>query len=384
MSKTSGGQFVTLDGMRGVGAVLVVMAHAHIFFGNVIMTGGGPALVDTFFILSGFVIAYVYEPRFATGMSARTFMVQRLIRLMPLAMLATVLGYLTLAACVAIFKDDIGQAGMLARLLPEMFLIPAVALGTNDDLFKFNVPLWSLLFELLANAIYILIVPVLTRRVLVATVIFSAILLAILSIAHGTTDGGAELPHGSVGMARAAFGFFAGVLIFRLVGSPTRPPVRTSWLALIPILALIPMAFIPAEGELRPFIQLCIVMGFAPLVVMIGQGIEPPRFMHGFMKWAGELSFAVYVVHWPLLTILRYYEDANPGSLTSLGPMVGVAFLGVVIVVSWLLTKYLEAPLRGWLTQLTRRHRGAAPRTAESHRAPTTASPLKPEGGPPV
>lgn len=30
MSKTSGGQFVTLDGMRGVGAVLVVMAHAHI------------------------------------------------------------------------------------------------------------------------------------------------------------------------------------------------------------------------------------------------------------------------------------------------------------------------------------------------------------------
>lgn len=69
-----------LDGMRGVGAVPVVMAHAHMFFGNVSMSGGGPALVDAFFILSGLVIAYVYEPRFATGMSVRTFMVQRIIR----------------------------------------------------------------------------------------------------------------------------------------------------------------------------------------------------------------------------------------------------------------------------------------------------------------
>lgn len=366
MSKTPSGQFVTLDGMRGVGAVLVVMGHAHLFFGNVNLTGGGPALVDAFFILSGFVIAYVYEPRFATGMSVRTFMVQRLIRLLPLAMIATVLGYITLAACVTVFKDDISHAAMLSRLLPEMFLIPAVSLGTNDDLFKFNVPLWSLLFELLANMIYILIVPVLTRRVLIGVVVFSAVILALLSIAHGTSDGGSELAHTPVGMARAAFGFFAGVLIFRLVGSPTHPRARTSWLALAPMVALIPMAFIPAEGELKPFIQLCAVMGFAPLVVLIGQSIEPPRFMHRFLKWAGEMSFAVYVFHWPLLMILRYYEEANPGSLTGLGPIVGVIFLAVVLAVSWVLSTLVDAPLRKWLTQLSRRFKPAGSRSSAS------------------
>jgi len=365
MSKTPSGQFATLDGMRGVGAILVVMGHAHLFFGNVNLTGGGPALVDAFFILSGFVIAYVYEPRFAKGMSVRTFMAQRLIRLMPLAMLATVLGYITLASSVAFFKDDISQAAMLSRLLPEMFLIPAVSLGTNDDLFKFNVPLWSLLFELLANVIYILIVPLLTRRVLIATVVFSGVILAILSIAHGTSDGGSELPHAPLGMARAAFGFFAGVLIFRLVGSPTQPSTRTSWWAMIPMALLIPMAFIPAEGELKPFIQLCAVMCFAPIIVVLGQRFEPPTFLHPFFRWAGEMSFAVYVFHWPLLMVLRYYEDANPGSLTSLGPIVGVVFLAVVVLVSWVLSTFVDAPIRKWLTQLTRRHKASVSRPVQ-------------------
>lgn len=366
MSKTPSGQFLTLDGMRGVGAVLVVMGHSYLFFGGIDLTGGGPALVDAFFMLSGFVIAYVYEPRFAKGMSVRTFMVQRLIRLMPLAMLGTILGYATLAACVRYFGDDISQAAMLARLLPEMFLIPAVSLGANDDLFKFNVPLWSLLFELLANMIYILIAPLLTRGVLIATVLFSGLILAILAIANGTSDGGSELLNAPVGMARATFGFFAGVLLYRVVGSPSKPRARTSWLAVIPMLLLVPMVLIPAEGELKPYIQLVAVMGIAPFLILLGQCIEPPRFMSGFLRWVGEMSFAVYVFHWPLLMILRYYEEAHPGSLTGLGPIVGIVFLGVVLLVSWFLSTFLDAPIRNWLTQLVRRHKGSTRRPAEA------------------
>lgn len=363
MSKTPSGQFATLDGMRGVGAALVVMAHGAIFFGGINLTGGGPALVDAFFVLSGFVIAYAYEPRFAAGLDVRTFMVQRLIRLMPLAMLATLLGYITLATCVTLFNDDISHGAMIARLVPEMFLIPAVSLGANDDLFKFNVPLWSLLFELMVNVIYVLIIPILTRRALIATVLFSALILALLSIAHGTTDAGSELVNAPIGMARAAFGFFAGVLIFRLAGSPTGPAKRTSWLGLVPMIALIPMALMPAEGEIKAFLQLCAVIVIGPIIVMAGQKIEPPRFMYPFLRWVGEMSFAIYVFHWPLLMVLRYYEEANPGSLTSLGPIVGVVFLGVVVFVSWVLSTFVDAPIRKWLTQLTRRHRAAtAPR----------------------
>lgn len=373
MSKTPSGQFATLDGMRGVGAVLVVMGHASLFFGGVDITVGGPVLVDAFFILSGFVIAYAYEPRFAAGMGVRTFMVQRLIRLMPLAMLATLLGYACLAVCVRIFNDDISQAAMLARVVPEMFLIPAVTLGANDDLFKFNVPLWSLHFELLINVIYVLMIPILTRGALIATVIFSGILLALLSIAHGTTDGGSELLNAPVGLARAAFGFFAGVLIFRLAGSPTQPRKNTTWMGLVPMVALVPMAFIPPQGDLKPFTQLVAILAFAPLVVFLGQRLEAPRFLHPIMRWTGEVSFAVYVFHWPLLMVLRYYEEANPGSLTSLGPIVGVIFLAVVVLVSWILSTFVDAPIRKWLTQLTRRHRTTATQPAASQSAGFTA-----------
>jgi peptidoglycan/LPS O-acetylase OafA/YrhL len=366
MSKTPSGQFATLDGMRGVGAVLVVMGHGALFFGNVDIAVGGPVLVDAFFMFSGFVIAYAYEPRFAAGMGVRSFMVQRLIRLMPLAMLATLLGYICLALCVRIFDDDISQVAMLARVVPEMFLIPAVTLGANDDLFKFNVPLWSLLFEILANVIYVLMIPILTRRVLIATVVFSGIILALLSIAHGTTDGGSELLNAPVGMARAAFGFFAGVLIYRFAGSPRQPRTNTTWMALVPMFALVPIAFIPPQGDLKPLTQLLAIMAVAPLVVFLGQRLEPPRFLHPIMRWTGEVSFAVYVFHWPLLMVLRYYEEANPGSLTSLGPIVGILFLAVVVLVSWVLSTFVDAPLRKWLMQLTRRQKTAVPRPVGS------------------
>jgi peptidoglycan/LPS O-acetylase OafA/YrhL len=78
------------------------------------------------------------------------------------------------------------------------------------------------------------------------------------------------------------------------------------------------------------------------------------------------MSFAVYVFHWPLLMVLRYYEDANPGSLTGLGPVVGVVFLGVVLIVSWILSTFVDAPIRKWLMKQTRRNRPAVPQPAVS------------------
>lgn len=378
MSKVAAGQFATLDGLRGVGALTVVTGHSALFFNNINLTGGGPALVDAFFFLSGFVIAYVYEPRFVKGMDARTFMVQRLIRLMPLAMLGTILGYITLAACVTIFQGDISHAAMFSRLIPEMFMIPAMSLGTNDDLFKFNVPLWSLLFELLANVIYVIMIPWLSRRVLVITVAFWAMILALLSIMYGTTDGGAELANAPIGMARASFGFFAGVLLYRMLGSPAGPSKRTGWLALLPMALVIVVAVLPAEGQARPYIQLAAVMLFPIVMISIGSLIEPPQFLQGFFRWAGEMSFPIYVFHWPILMVFRYYEDANPGSLTSLGPIVGIALIAIVVLVSWLLMQFVEVPMRNWLTQLSRRY-PAQPRPPQPAAvvAPA-ASPIRP------
>ena len=67
--------FLTLDGMRGVGGMLVVVGHTIIFWGGLHTSSPPiPFCVDLFFLLSGFVIAFAYEPRFAGGMDAATFL----------------------------------------------------------------------------------------------------------------------------------------------------------------------------------------------------------------------------------------------------------------------------------------------------------------------
>lgn len=59
-------RFATLDGMRGIAALIVVMFHFDGIFP--ISAKGGYLAVDLFFMLSGFVLAAVYVPRFQRGM----------------------------------------------------------------------------------------------------------------------------------------------------------------------------------------------------------------------------------------------------------------------------------------------------------------------------
>ena len=72
----------TLDGMRAVGAFLVVMRHVPIFFGPVRVPESFLA-VDLFYLVSGFVVAHAYGERLRSGASLWTFTKTRIIRLYP-------------------------------------------------------------------------------------------------------------------------------------------------------------------------------------------------------------------------------------------------------------------------------------------------------------
>ena len=52
-------KFATLDALRGVAAILVVMRHTESFFGFSLYNSY--LAVDFFYILSGFVLAHNYE-----------------------------------------------------------------------------------------------------------------------------------------------------------------------------------------------------------------------------------------------------------------------------------------------------------------------------------
>ncbi len=75
-----------LDGLRGVAALMVVWYHIcegyALAAGDAVITflNHGYLAVDFFFILSGFVLGYAYDDRWAKGFTTGDFFKRRLIR----------------------------------------------------------------------------------------------------------------------------------------------------------------------------------------------------------------------------------------------------------------------------------------------------------------
>lgn len=272
-------RFATLDALRGVAAICVMLHHAEP--NAPITVHWGYLAVDLFFCLSGFVIALTYEDRLRAGMTLRQFVVQRVTRLYPMALVAALIG-------IVLWH---GNANMLL-LLPD-FLSGAALYPTNP-------PMWSLLCELLANVAFAaLLFAAPTRRLAVVTAA-CGVALAAATVAVGTMrQMGPEWSLLLPGLARTGFSFGTGVLLFRLWrASGARR--RTTHLAWLPLLVL-PAALIFTVLE-RPFFDLLAVFVMIPAIVWLGVAWElPPRRLGGRL---GDLSYPLYCINMPLLAYL--------------------------------------------------------------------------------
>jgi peptidoglycan/LPS O-acetylase OafA/YrhL len=83
-------RYLTLDGLRGVASLMVVLFHSDLI--GTWRPRFGYLSVDLFFLLSGFVLAKAYYPRFNLGMAPREFIFVRVVRLYPMYVLGLLFG----------------------------------------------------------------------------------------------------------------------------------------------------------------------------------------------------------------------------------------------------------------------------------------------------
>ena len=141
----AGAHFTTLDGIRGFAAILIVVFHAHLYFG-VRPFPQSYLAVDIFFLLSGAVVANAYQERLLSGMTLSKFAKIRAIRFYPLYTLGSLIG-----AAVLLLSGERVESGILITSLSAFLLIPAF---TSQTLFAFNGPAWTLALELWGNIFY--------------------------------------------------------------------------------------------------------------------------------------------------------------------------------------------------------------------------------------
>lgn len=340
-------RFHTLDGMRGIAALVVLAFHIVQQRTLVALPFAGLA-VDFFYVLSGFVVAHSYEARLAGGgLSLREFARLRFVRLYPLAFLGILLGTL-LAALAAVVKGSVGLADVGAAAVLAFLLLPSFVFPQWPTAYPFNPAAWSLTFEALANLVFACIARWLSNAVLLMILLAGGAALAWLAQVQGGISGGHEQGTVLLGIPRVIFPFFAGVMLRRLPHGPRSGTLSAGTLMLVLLAALLAPSGWGAGSSL-----LCVVVLF-PIVVWLGIANRPGPALERAFTVIGALSYPLYITQAAVLRlgleVLRRYPLA-PAQFA----LFALAEAACALALAWAAMRWFDGPMQHLLR---RRDRG--------------------------
>jgi len=335
--------FRTLEGLRAVGAIIIVMRHVPLF--GPIRVPESFLAVDLFYLISGFVVAHAYEPRLAAGGYFWDFVKVRLIRLYPLYLAGLAVGVVMAIASLLQDPDTSWTPTKLAECLAiGLFMIPRFPALPNNGT-TLDGPLWTLLYELIANFVYAAGIRFMRVWLLVVVMLASAVGIVLAELTRHTLDVGYNVDDQWAALARVGYSFFAGVLIYRLFGQRER---KAPWVAyLCAALLALGLGCHLTNALIAPF-EIGMVLVGMPVIVIAAAHFEPDAPIGRLFSWLGLMSYGVYCLHQPLgnLVVLEAW-DVVPHGLS--GIAVGVAFIAAIFLLAWLLDRFYDAPFRGWL-----------------------------------
>lgn len=335
-------RIVSLDGLRGIAAIVVAVYHLPGLFG--IAIPHADLAVDFFFLLSGWVMAYSYEERIAQGLPARAFFLNRMARLYPLYIVC-----LGLAFLVFLSKIWFGKGEGIAELrcvLPNALMLPCLF---NDGLgFPLNQPGWTIFVEVVLNVLWYFAVGQGLRSLgwKLALHFVSCICLWSMAISMGRYLHGFNNSDLLEGMARGVMGFSGGLLLFQC----RKDPRIVLYFAVLTALVLAAIGLQDGVENVAPLAFT--VMGVLPMLIWLFARWRPAQLEGRVSAFLGDISYAVYLLHIPLSLLLQKpLRLVFPGTdLLSVLLKAGVFSL-VLIVASILSYRLLEVPARRWLVR---------------------------------
>ncbi|MGX5841774.1 acyltransferase family protein [Mesorhizobium sp. ArgA1] len=354
--------YINLDAIRGVAAISVMLYHFSPFLADGKVLPSSYLAVDLFFLLSGFVIAHAYDRKIENGMGFGTFLAIRLIRLYPLYLAGTLLGFFYLLVKNRLIPAEYMPISEIGTMLTTGMLFMPLVSDAYHTIFPLNPASWSLFFELIVNIAYVAVFFLLSKRVLSVLIAVSLALLVVASIVAGTLDFGMTGKTIISGLPRVFFSFFLGVLLCRSMAryQGSLGFVRGGWWVEAAIaLTLMVFAIAPAGGARVAYDLACIVFVF-PALVVIGAVAPTAARLSGLYGWLGRISYPIYIIHTPMLMII-----AGAGKAASIDPFAHHPWFGIVMAVSVIAiadiaTRIYDEPLRRFLQRLMQRKRAVA------------------------
>lgn len=303
-----------LDGWRATSILLVLAAHL-LWLGpkalqlNAAAAAGGMAL---FFTLSGFLIASFL----ARGMQVGDFLVRRLARIVPLAWAAVLI--------LILWRQP--DSATAVRTLSFIGNLPPSALIHNGE------HLWSLAVEMQFYLLAALLCLTFGRRGLYALPVLCAA-VTMLRVVDGE--------HISIVTWHRVDEILSGAtLALVLAGWFGEKPARAiERLSFLPCLALFVVSIHPLSGDLQ------FLRPYAATLLVASTLHAPPAVVHQLlvsrpMRYIAEVSYALYVVHGPLLGTWLASGDNKVVVYLKRPLLIGATFL-----IAHVSTRYFERPI---------------------------------------
>lgn len=334
-----------IAGLRAVAVLPILLFHA-----GVSALSGGFVGVDIFFVISGYLITTIIQSEISTdSFSMMEFYRRRVARIVP-ALVAVLIATLVAGAFMMLppeVKLLAPSAASAAAFVSNLyFFFTADYFGAAAE----TLPLlhtWSLAIE---EQFYIFfpIILLLVHRTRMLSAKSTVAIVSLLSL--GASFAFARLKPEAAFYLIPARAWELGIGAFVALGG--FPHIRSSTvrnfaaigglvLILISVLTFIPGPLFPAPLALLP------CLGTALLVAYGRDAITSPLLSLGPMRFVGDISYSLYLWHWPIITFYRLQTGIELDWTETLA-LVFASFLVAVASYRW-----IERPCLAWLKTRT-------------------------------
>ncbi|MDR1724146.1 MAG: acyltransferase [Tannerella sp.] len=360
-SLSSKPHYEILDGLRGIAAIVIVVFHlleAHFLDRFAQPLSHAYLAVDFFFVLSGFVIGYAYDDRWG-AMSVWTFLKRRVFRLHPMVIAGTILGVLLFypgASTLFPLIADTPVWKMLLYALLGILMIPtppSIDIRGWQEMYTLDAPTWTLFFEYVANILYAVVIRRFSKFWLAVFVGIAGCSTVYLTLTQGDVIGGWTWngEHLYVGFTRLLFPFFAGLLLYRVKKKSVKIRNAFLWCSLLLLAVLLACPRLGGQERLwmNGLYEAFAIIVLFPLIVFMGSSGEVRgRFAGKLCRLLGDISYPVYIVNYPIVYLYLGWISDTELPLSQSWPVAVAAFVAILIL-SYLLTRFYDIPVRKWL-----------------------------------
>jgi peptidoglycan/LPS O-acetylase OafA/YrhL len=343
-----------IQGLRGLSVILILLYHAGYIF------PGGFIGVDIFFVISGFVITKMLMREFESNdretIAWGKFFFNRARRLLPSL---TVVTGATFLIAIALFSE-VDRFAISKEVFPAAFFYSNAFYFLRNDYRSLDSQIFTHTWSLSVEEQFYFILPALfllgwiIKRYFKTTIhralliVFSTFVLLSLSLSIALSNY-SQLLNIPVHLLPERFGFFATPariweILLGSIGSlmPSFAVSRRlrNLLSVICILILAASAFLFDPWITFPGLNAVPTVLATLFIIMFGDQLALiSKFLYSrALVWLGEVSYNIYLVHWPILVIAQ----------NQLGSQGYVRFSAILLSIPLanLLYKKVDQPIR--------------------------------------